>query len=457
MVQCKIKASMSEIYKFSISRLELKNFRRFADVCIDFNPQVTALTAPNAGGKSAILQALSIACAHFIHSMGIEAGIPNGFSKDDHRLIPQNGGGMMQVPELLSLRCTGDVGNESIDWSRERPAGEKSKTRYGNAHSLKRAAQGLMANLGNTQKELDVILPLIAYYDTRRLARESRRTAPRLTASLGNRLEGYRECLSLASNRRIFEVWYKKLALKYIRLLAKKQAHGSAEERCMSLITAAVNKAFKSVNWGNPDWDIDEDTIVLESLNNVDMILPFRMLSDGIQNVFILITVLVYRAVLLNPKCPPDLLDQISGIVMIDEVDMYLHPSWQQRIIPTLLDIFPNVQFVISTHSPQVLTTLRREQIRCLHLGEDASNTVRITSPQVSPYSKESSYALQIFNTSPIPQLPDSEEELIQRVQQLYQEGRVDEADALREMMAQKYGIELDDEDVRMWKFLSTL
>lgn len=57
---------------------------------------------------------------------------------------------------------------------------------------------------------------------------------------------------------------------------------------------------------------------------------------------------------------------QTEGIVLIDEVDMHLHPSWQQLIVQLLREAFPRLQFIVTTHSPQVLSTIRRENIRVL-------------------------------------------------------------------------------------------
>ncbi|MGD3261546.1 AAA family ATPase, partial [Xanthomonas citri pv. citri] len=61
-----------------------------------------------------------------------------------------------------------------------------------------------------------------------------------------------------------------------------------------------------------------------------------------------------------------DLLAQTPGIVLIDEVDLHLHPTWQQEIVPTLRETFPLVQFILSTHSPQVIATVESANVRVL-------------------------------------------------------------------------------------------
>ena len=70
---------------------------------------------------------------------------------------------------------------------------------------------------------------------------------------------------------------------------------------------------------------------------------------------------LARRLAILNPDCKNPL--EGEGIVLIDEIDLHLHPKWQQLVIPGLCRIFPNCQFFISTHSPQVLTHVKAESV----------------------------------------------------------------------------------------------
>lgn len=73
-------------HDFFVKEIELYNFRKFDYLHVTFNDQVTALTAPNGGGKSAILDALAVGCSHYVNSLNISSGI-TGFSVDDHRLL----------------------------------------------------------------------------------------------------------------------------------------------------------------------------------------------------------------------------------------------------------------------------------------------------------------------------------------------------------------------------------
>lgn len=78
-------------------------------------------------------------------------------------------------------------------------------------------------------------------------------------------------------------------------------------------------------------------------------------LSTGYQSVLCLVMELAYRTALLNPSL--DSMEDLEGVVVIDEIDMHLHPRWQWKILGVLRTTFPKVQFVIATHSPIVISS----------------------------------------------------------------------------------------------------
>ncbi|MBT1869344.1 AAA family ATPase [Enterobacter mori] len=97
--------------------------------------------------------------------------------------------------------------------------------------------------------------------------------------------------------------------------------------------------------------------------------LDIQQLSQGEKTILTLVGDLARRLILLNPKSDNPLLGY--GIVLIDEIDLHLHPQWQQTIIERLTSTFPNVQFVVTTHSPQVLSTVNSRSVRILQEIED--------------------------------------------------------------------------------------
>ena len=84
-------------------------------------------------------------------------------------------------------------------------------------------------------------------------------------------------------------------------------------------------------------------------------------LSAGYQSLLWMIMDLAYRVCLLNPGLQE--MSQIKGIVLIDEIDMHLHPKWQWNIIKALQTTFPKVQFIVATHSPMVISSAKQAKL----------------------------------------------------------------------------------------------
>ena len=96
--------------------------------------------------------------------------------------------------------------------------------------------------------------------------------------------------------------------------------------------------------------------------------MPVSNLSAGYQSLLWIVMNLAYRLALLNPEQSENL-KNTEGIVLIDEVDMHLHPKWQWNIVGALEETFPNIQFILATHSPIVISSCKNRQM--VWIGED--------------------------------------------------------------------------------------
>jgi predicted ATP-binding protein involved in virulence len=85
--------------------------------------------------------------------------------------------------------------------------------------------------------------------------------------------------------------------------------------------------------------------------------LPISRLSAGYRNVLWTLLDIGWRCVMLNPFLQKDVFKETEGLVLIDEIDLHLHPQWQRRIVAILQEAFPKIQFVLTTHSPLVLAS----------------------------------------------------------------------------------------------------
>ena len=86
-------------------------------------------------------------------------------------------------------------------------------------------------------------------------------------------------------------------------------------------------------------------------------------LSDGYRNMIGMISDIAYRMAVLNPSLGLEVTQKTSGVVLIDEIDLHLHPKWQKEIASLLTKLFPKVQFIVTSHSPFIIQETSNNQL----------------------------------------------------------------------------------------------
>ena len=114
-------------------------------------------------------------------------------------------------------------------------------------------------------------------------------------------------------------------------------------------------------------FDFERKDIVIHFAN--DKFLEFSSLSDGQRTLIAMVADIARRACLLNPHLGENAVKDTPGVVLIDELDLHLHPKWQRSIVANLKKAFPKIQFFATTHSPQIIGEVRTEEL--IVLGED--------------------------------------------------------------------------------------
>ena len=154
-----------------------------------------------------------------------------------------------------------------------------------------------------------------------------------------------------------------------------------------------VCKCFERISGSkNADivFELDTHRLVLNFESADGSLQKFAMdeMSDGYKNTLSMIGDIAYRMAVLNPMLGDKVLEDTSGVVVIDEIDLHLHPQWQQTIISDLNTIFPKIQFIVSSHAPAVINSVAREQIRILDNGE-------IYMPAAQTYGRDANSILR--------------------------------------------------------------
>ncbi|MFL0805875.1 MAG: AAA family ATPase [Oceanobacter sp.] len=411
-----------------LKRLTLKNFRCFAELEIDFHEQLTVLIAPNGAGKTTVLDAAKVALSSFIKGIDVSSARPHVLANiipDDVRLKKMPSGSM--EPQRPSrIVADGILSTHETDirtWQAERKSVESSTkmSRDQTYDHITSVARKLQQQSQQEQTSDDTELPLILYQGTGRLWYQGRFTSKvddkQLEQQMYSRIWGYENCLTPTSGYKQFENWYGWLFKSYrelqIATLENPNLHNEQEldryKQSVEAVQRAVNEVTESVTgWKNLQYRQSQgQKLVME--HDEQGFMPLNMLSDGLRNIVILVADIAFRCVRLNPQYGKEATGKTSGVVLIDEVDMFLHPVWQQRVIGSLQRAFPKLQLIVTTHSPQVLTTVSKESIRKLIIGEGGQARAEI--PLMNSYGMESQNTLQgIMDVDPQPPVAEKDD-----------------------------------------------
>lgn len=344
-----------------IEKLKIKNFRCYEDIELELKEDYTVLVGINGAGKTTVLDAISIALGGYISNFD-GMGIYGINKSDSHYKIYELGSRIEREHQFpVEISVAGKVENKDIKWYR---ALNKENGRTTNT-----GAKEIIAYAADVQEKVkagnkEILLPLIAYYGTGRLWMQKREKSSKDNKENFSRLKGYVDCLDSASNEKLMLKWFEKmtyLELQEAEKIPELEAVKRALNKSYEIIDESVDKADFSykVKSGELEVSIKRKNGTVESL-------PLRTLSDGIKSTMSMIADIAYRMAVLNPQLLDNILLETSGIVLIDEIDMHLHPSWQSKIIKVLTETFPKIQFIFTTHSPSVISNILNENILVL-------------------------------------------------------------------------------------------
>lgn len=408
------------MHDLQLNSLALKNFRCFEQLTIDFHPQLTVLVAENGAGKTSILDAIAVALGPFVGAF--DDGVGPGFLPTDIRVrqVRQSSGNEMEyAPEGVSLVAKGRIPRHALDldpdspekqWSRHLASPKKSKTTIKDAKVLVDCAKALQHNVRDGKT---VNLPLLAYYGTNRLWQVRKLVAKKLAQT--SRMVGYTDCLKSGSNYKIFCEWFRYWSNSAFAHAHRAAKQGVPEERSefddyIECVVQAISTCLAPSGWCCIQYDVGQEELV--ALHEDAGTMPVAQLSDGVRNMIGLVADMAFRATKLNPHLGVEAARETEGIVLIDEVDMHLHPSWQQTVLASLEEAFPKIQFIVTTHSPQVLTSVDASCIRKLsQVSEREDGPFSCVVESVTTQTRGVSSAdllARIMNVNPVPSVPEA-------------------------------------------------
>lgn len=431
-----------------LKKLTINDYKRLRDVLINFDERLTVFVADNGYGKTTILDAIAISLS-WLKSNIQKSGKPGTYIRE----IDINNSDEAQYASIASIF---KVQSLNVNLLITNVKSGLPLKRSNDLQQIKNLA--LMYRYVNTHLE-NSSLPLMAYYSIARSSVGSGVDVKRRTTKSKfnwSKLDAYEDVYFDKNNFSDFLNWFvflhnksnqsKNTDSKYYKDKIKAEIEdinntlhqleqiSNLDENILSglrksiddkksLLDSINNDVHAKSHYDNvkeamlkflPEFQSIEleytDREVLFSLKKKNIKLDIQQLSQGEKSVLTLVGDLAFRLSLLNPGLINPF--EGKGIVLIDEIDLHLHPSWQQKIIQRLLDTFPNLQFIVSTHSPQVLSTVSSDCIRILEESEDELGEFKIKAnkPRYQTRGLINSDALLYgMRTDPTPHLDEVE------------------------------------------------
>ena len=345
-----------------IETLKLERFRGAQCLPLEVHEKLNVFVGMNGAGKSAILDATAILLSWLVNRIK-HSGAPG-------RHITES--------DIRNDESSANL-NITLRWNRSRLGWNIAKVRTGHSKKnvasvlkpVSEAAQQMQSSIAENGGRVN--LPLFAYYPVNRAVLDiPLRIRARHSFGL---LSAYNESLTSGASFRTFFEWFRERedlenearrdqedqANLFADLVIAEKAPASFPDPQLQAVRAALSRfmpEFKNLT-------VRRNPLRMEVERQGERLLV-NQLSDGEKCLLAMVGDMARRMAIANPLRNNPL--EGEGIILIDEIDLHLHPLWQRMVIPGLIEVFPNCQFLISTHSAHVITHVQPENLFLLEM-----------------------------------------------------------------------------------------
>lgn len=328
-----------------LTNITLKNYKGIIDLSASFKPGVNLVIGNNGAGKTSLLNGASVAISKIFSWINVPV---KEIKLEDIYVTAENSGDAtsnlsyhMPVEVVCDICINGKIYHNNMMKTNE------------SSHSSTTDVKILeyIKSLVDDKRQL----PLVSFQNAGRgKVKYSGKKNISLKQGKTERIAGYKGAFDTSMNFDDIENWC--LRMDFAEYQNKKEVR---EYRLFKNIVASFtkflqdtvidSKVYYSSVWGS----------LVYAENGQET--PFYNLSAGFQSVLCMAMELAYRAAVLNPEIKD--VKNLEGVVLIDEIEMHLHPAWQWKIVGALKNTFPKVQFIIATHSPIILSSAKDASI----------------------------------------------------------------------------------------------
>lgn len=405
----------SWMIKMEIQKLQLTNLGRFDNLEVDFAPtedypsNVTVFIGNNGAGKTSILDALATSLSWFVARLRTEKG--SGTPIDELNIINNAPAASISLQLCDDIQARSEAMLSSYQWILVKTRKGRKNERASNLSQLSKLVDKYRQQLTDSD---GASLPLIAYYPVERSVLD----IPLKIRSKHNfdQIDGYDSALNQGVDFRRFFEWFRERedieneeeSRRFDEFMANDFAEFIEVDSLISNYEERINEAnVKDINFLRKEFEnikkamdlikkVEDEhqdkqlnavrnaiTAFMPDLSNIRVQRKPRLhmavdkngqslnvlqLSQGEKSLMALVGDIARRLAMMNPELDDPL--QGDGIILIDEVDMHLHPSWQRNLVQRFTDTFPKCQIVLSTHSPLVISDQKDILVYLLNNGE---------------------------------------------------------------------------------------
>ncbi|MFY7932858.1 MAG: AAA family ATPase [Microcystis aeruginosa] len=339
-----------------IKSIKLINYRGAVSLNIDFHRQLNVFIGVNGAGKSTILDSLAIMLSWLVNRLKNTNASGRKISETEI-----NNGQGTAIIEITGV--TED--SQEITW-------KIVKTRTGYIHAGERSnfsqlneyTQQIQRQITEHQGEIN--LPLFVYYSVNRAVLDIPLKIK--TKHQFDSLSAYENALTSGSDFRTFFEWFRER--EDLENENRKYQYDPIKPEGFCFPDPQLEAVRETIERFLPDFtnlSVRRNPLRME-VTKKNKIVTVNQLSDGEKCLIAMLGDLARRMAIANPQNPDPLTG--NGVIIIDEIDLHLHPQWQRFVVPKLLEVFPNCQFFISTHSPNIITHVQPESLHFMEQTE---------------------------------------------------------------------------------------